>query len=54
MTLPLHPETLAIRGARSDSGYGEHSQAVHLTSSFTYETAEDARALFLGEMEGHT
>ncbi|MDO5686175.1 MAG: O-succinylhomoserine sulfhydrylase [Neisseria sp.] len=54
MTSPLHPETLAIRGARAGSGYGEHSQALFLTSSFTYDTAEEARALFLGETEGFT
>lgn len=49
-----HPETLAIRGGREGSEYREHSQALHLTSSFCYESAEQAAALFMGEIEGYT
>ncbi|BBF84697.1 O-acetylhomoserine sulfhydrylase [Aquitalea magnusonii] len=49
-----HPETLAIRGGRESSEYREHSQALHLTSSFCYESAEQAAAMFLGEIEGYT
>ncbi|MBV8680564.1 MAG: O-succinylhomoserine sulfhydrylase [Aquitalea sp.] len=49
-----HAETLAIRGGRESSEYREHSQALHLTSSFCYESAEQAAAMFLGEIEGYT
>ncbi|KIA80429.1 O-succinylhomoserine sulfhydrylase [Chromobacterium amazonense] len=50
----LHPETLAIRSGRTISEYGEHSQGLFLTSSFTYESAAQAAAMFLGEIEGYT
>ncbi|WP_028534263.1 O-succinylhomoserine sulfhydrylase [Paludibacterium yongneupense] len=53
-TKTLHPETLAIRAGREHSGFGEHSQSLFLTSSFTFDTAADAAALFLGEREGYT
>ena len=48
------PETLAIRAGREVSEYREHSQSLHLTSSFTFETAEQAAAMFLGEIDGYT
>ncbi|MBQ9259886.1 MAG: O-succinylhomoserine sulfhydrylase, partial [Neisseriaceae bacterium] len=32
----------------------EHAQALFLTGSFTFDTAEDAQALFLGEKDGYT
>ncbi|KUM03563.1 O-succinylhomoserine sulfhydrylase [Chromobacterium subtsugae] len=50
----LHPETQAIRAGRTVSEFGEHSQALYLTSSFTYESAAQAAAMFLGEVEGYT
>lgn len=50
----LHPETLAIRAGKKTSDYGEHAQALFLSSSFTFDSAEDARALFLGEKAGFT
>ncbi|UTH74033.1 O-succinylhomoserine sulfhydrylase [Chromobacterium sp. IIBBL 290-4] len=50
----LHPETLAIRAGRTVSEFGEHSQSLYLTSSFTFETAAQAAAMFLGELEGYT
>ncbi|MBR3481787.1 MAG: O-succinylhomoserine sulfhydrylase [Neisseriaceae bacterium] len=50
----LKPETLAIRGARTQTAYHEHAQALFLSSSFLFETAEDAQALFLGEKDGYT
>ncbi|PXX50550.1 MULTISPECIES: O-succinylhomoserine sulfhydrylase [Aquitalea] len=49
-----HAETLAIRGGRESSDYREHSQALHLTSSFCYESAAQAAAMFMGEIEGYT
>ncbi|KMJ54245.1 O-succinylhomoserine sulfhydrylase [Vogesella sp. EB] len=51
---PLHPETLAIRAGRETSEYREHSQSLHLTSSFTFDTAAQAAAMFMGEIEGYT
>ena len=50
----LKPETLAVRGARTQTAYNENAQALFLSSSFTFDTAEDAQALFLGEKEGYT
>lgn len=52
--LSFHPETLAIRGGRETSEYREHSQSLHLTSSFTFESAAQAAAMFLGEIDGYT
>lgn len=54
MQSQLKPETLAIRGARTQTAYHEHAQALFLTGSFTFDTAEDAQALFLGEKDGYT
>ncbi|HJV05838.1 MAG TPA: O-succinylhomoserine sulfhydrylase [Chromobacteriaceae bacterium] len=51
---PLHPETLAIRAGRETSEFREHSQSLFLTSSFTYDSAEQAAAMFMGELEGYT
>jgi O-succinylhomoserine sulfhydrylase len=48
------PETLAIRAGRETSQFREHSQSLHLTSSFTFDSAEEGAALFLGEQEGYT
>ena len=50
----LKPETLAVRGARTQTAYNENAQALFLSSSFTFDTAQDAQALFLGEKEGYT
>lgn len=50
----FHPETLAIRGGRETSEYREHSQSLYLTSSFTFESAAQAAAMFLGEIDGYT
>ncbi|OHX10340.1 O-succinylhomoserine sulfhydrylase [Chromobacterium sphagni] len=50
----LHPETQAIRAGRTVSEFGEHSQGLFLTSSFTYESAAQAAAMFMGEIEGYT
>ncbi|WP_440216710.1 O-succinylhomoserine sulfhydrylase [Chromobacterium piscinae] len=52
--LPLHPETLAIRAGRETSQFNEHSQGLFLTSSFTYDSAAQAAAMFLGEVDGYT
>ncbi len=49
-----HPETLAIRGAKIESEFHEHSQAAFLTSSFMFPTAEEGAALFLGQADGYS
>jgi len=45
--------TQAIRTQIGRSAYREHSTPVFLTSSFTFENAEQARAMFAEEMEGN-
>jgi O-succinylhomoserine sulfhydrylase len=47
-----HPETLAIRTSAAPSANREHSSSIYMTSSFTFEDAEQARALFAREIEG--
>ena len=46
-------ETNAIRIRADQSDYREHSSPIYLTSSFTFEDAEQARALFADEMPGN-
>lgn len=48
----LHQDTLAVRGALSRTGYGETSEALFLTSGFTYDSAEQAQHSF-EESEEH-
>ncbi|MBR7060099.1 MAG: O-succinylhomoserine sulfhydrylase [Neisseriaceae bacterium] len=50
----IHRETLAIRGERTTGAYDEHAQALYLSSSFTFDTAQEAQELFLGEKAGYT
>lgn len=45
-------ETLAIRTGQERSQFGEHSEALYLTSSFVFSSAAEAAALFAGEREG--
>ncbi|WP_068637039.1 O-succinylhomoserine sulfhydrylase [Thauera butanivorans] len=51
--LPLHPDTLAIRSGIERSQFGEHGEAMYLTSSFVFENAAQAAARFSGEEEGN-
>ncbi|HLT06955.1 MAG TPA: aminotransferase class I/II-fold pyridoxal phosphate-dependent enzyme [Cyclobacteriaceae bacterium] len=48
-----HFETQSIRIAPSASNQREHSAPIYLTSSFTFETAEEARQIFAEEKEGN-
>ncbi|GAA5035381.1 O-succinylhomoserine sulfhydrylase [Marivirga lumbricoides] len=48
-----HFETQAIRTQAAKSGNREHSVPLYLTSSFTFENAEQAKALFNDEEEGN-
>lgn len=54
MSQALHPETLAIRGAKLQTEYNEHNQALFLTSSFMFDTAAEGAALFSGAQPGFT
>ncbi len=48
-----HDETEAIHIRTTPSGYREHASPIYLTSSFSFDDAEQARALFARETEGH-
>ncbi|MDD2915163.1 MAG: O-succinylhomoserine sulfhydrylase [Gallionella sp.] len=47
------PETLAVRAGTLRSQFGEHSEALFLTSSFVFENAAQAAARFIGEQPGN-
>jgi O-succinylhomoserine sulfhydrylase len=49
----LHPETVAVRLQAERTSAREHSVPLYLTSSFTFESAEQARALFADEIDGY-
>ncbi len=48
-----HFETNAIRSHADRSQHREHTAPIFATSSFTFEDAEQARALFANEVEGN-
>ncbi|WP_114751805.1 trans-sulfuration enzyme family protein [Pleomorphovibrio marinus] len=48
-----HFETQAVRIADSASDQREHSAPIYLSSSFTFETAEQARQMFADEIPGN-
>ena len=50
---PLHPETLAVRTQAPRGPEREHSVPLFLTSSFVFDSAEQARALFADEEVGN-
>jgi O-succinylhomoserine sulfhydrylase len=47
------PETLAVRAGQERSQFGEHSEALYLTSSFVFKSAAQAAKRFSGEEEGN-
>ena len=47
----LRPDTLAVRGGLTRSGFDETSEGLFLTSGFVYATAEDAEAAFKEEVD---
>lgn len=49
----LKPQTLAIRGELTRTGFGETSEALFLNSGFTYPTAESAAGAFSQTEEHH-
>lgn len=50
----LHPDTLAVRQGMPRSHYGEHSEALYLSSSFVQPDAATAARRFAGEEDGYT
>ena len=46
-------ETLAVRAGQERSQFGEHSEALYLTSSFVFPSAAQAAKRFSGEEEGN-
>lgn len=57
MSFPIdpewHDETLAIRSGIERSQFGEHSEALYLTSSFVFGSAAEAAARFSGAEPGN-
>ena len=47
----LRPETIAVRTQAAPSPHGEHSVPMYLTSSFTFDDAEEMRATFAEEID---
>jgi O-succinylhomoserine sulfhydrylase len=47
------PETLAVRAGQERSQFGEHAEALYLTSSFVFKSAAQAAKRFSGEEEGN-
>ena len=50
---PFGLETLAVRAGQERSQFGEHAEALYLTSSFVFESAAQAAARFSGEEAGN-
>lgn len=49
----FRPETLAVRAGQERSQFGEHSEALYLTSSFVFKSAAEAAKRFSGEEVGN-
>jgi O-succinylhomoserine sulfhydrylase len=54
ITSRWRPATQAVRGGTARSEWGETSEALFLTSGYTYDRAADAAARFAGEQAGMT
>lgn len=52
MTDKYQLDTLAVRAGQERSQFGEHAEALYLTSSFVFKNAAQAAARFSGEEEG--
>ena len=52
VTARWRPATQAVRAGTLRSQHGETSEALYLTSGFTYDSAEEVAARFAGEAEG--
>lgn len=49
----MDPQTLAVRAGQQRSQFGEHSEALFLTSSYIFDDCSDAAARFGGDVEGN-
>ena len=49
----LSLETLAVRAGIERSQFGEHSEAMYLTSSFVFNSAAEAAARFSNQQPGN-
>jgi O-succinylhomoserine sulfhydrylase len=49
----FHIDTLAVRAGQERSQFGEHAEALYLTSSFVFDNAAQAAARFSGAEEGN-
>ena len=49
----LHPQTAAIRAGQKRGAEREHNEPIFATSSFVFENAAQAAALFRGDMDGN-
>ena len=47
----LNPQTESVRAGLARSGFGETSEALYLTSGFTYSSAEEAETAFKDELD---
>ena len=54
ITAKWRPATIAVRGGTARSEFGETSEALFLTSGYSYDKAADAAARFAGEQKGMT
>ena len=54
ITSKWRPATQAVRGGTWRSEHGETSEALFLTSGYTYDDAETVAARFAGEEQGMT
>jgi O-succinylhomoserine sulfhydrylase len=54
ITSKWRPATQAVRGGTARSEHGETSEALYLTSGYTYDDAETVAARFAGEADGMT
>jgi O-succinylhomoserine sulfhydrylase len=54
ITANWRPATLAVRGGTARSEWGETSEALILSSGYTYDDAETVAARFAGEADGMT
>ncbi len=52
MKQSYHADTLAVRAGTQRSQFGEHAEALYLTSSFVFQSAAQAAARFSGAEEG--
>ncbi len=53
MSNEYHLDTLAVRAGTQRSQFGEHSEALYLTSSFVFKTAAQAAARFSNQEPGN-